>query len=144
MTVPLGASRIRGFAPEPLTAPHPCTPRRSFPISQSCGAQRASEHDPRFLLPESWACSWPSPPRHRPAADSVHVNGLRNIATAGAAARARAWDAGVAPTEIVIDLDDTLLDAHPDKQNATATYPSSWDDAMGKTMSAGRGSFPGP
>ena len=63
----------------------------------------------------------------------MHVNGLRNIATARAAARARAWDAGVAPTEIVIDLDDTLLDAHPDKQNATATYPSSWDDAMGKT-----------
>jgi len=54
--------------------------------------------------------------------DSVHVDGLRNIATARAAARARAWDAGVAPTEIVIDLDGTLLDAHSDKQDATATY----------------------
>jgi hypothetical protein len=32
------------------------------------------------------------------------------------------WAAGAAPTEIVIDLDGTLLDAPSDKQDATATY----------------------
>jgi len=54
--------------------------------------------------------------------DSVHADGLRNIATARATARARAWAAGAAPTEIVIDIDGTLLDAHSDKQDATPTY----------------------
>ena len=54
--------------------------------------------------------------------DSVHVVGLRNIAAARAAARARAWDAGAAPSEVVIDVDGTLIDAHSDKQDATATY----------------------
>ena len=37
-------------------------------------------------------------------------------------ARARAWAAGAAPDEIVIDIDGTLLDAHSDKQDATPTY----------------------
>jgi hypothetical protein len=54
--------------------------------------------------------------------DSVHAVGLRNIAKARAAARARAWAAGAAPDEVVIDIDGTLLDAHSDKQDATATY----------------------
>jgi hypothetical protein len=54
--------------------------------------------------------------------DSIHSEGLRNIAAARAAARERAWAAGAAPTEIVIDLDGTLLDAHSDKQDAAATY----------------------
>ena len=54
--------------------------------------------------------------------DSVHADGLRNIAAARAQARAVAWAAGAAPDEIVIDLDGTLLDAHSDKQDATATY----------------------
>ena len=54
--------------------------------------------------------------------DSIHSLGLRNIATARAAARARAWAAGAAPDEIVIDIDGTLLDAHSDKQDATPTY----------------------
>jgi Transposase DDE domain group 1 len=54
--------------------------------------------------------------------DSVHAVGLRHIATARAAARAVAWAAGAAPTEIVIDLDGTLLDAHSDKADATPTY----------------------
>ena len=35
---------------------------------------------------------------------------------------ARAWDAGAAPSEVVIDVDGTLIDAHSDKQDATATY----------------------
>jgi hypothetical protein len=54
--------------------------------------------------------------------DSVHSLGLRQIAAARAAARARAWAAGAAPDEIVIDIDGTLLDAHSDKQDATATH----------------------
>jgi Transposase DDE domain group 1 len=54
--------------------------------------------------------------------DSIHSEGLRNIAAARGAARARAWAAGAAPTEIVIDIDGTLLDAHSDKQDAAATY----------------------
>ena len=54
--------------------------------------------------------------------DSIHCDGLRNIAAARAAARAEAWMAGAAPDEIVIDIDGTLLDAHSDKQGATPTY----------------------
>jgi len=54
--------------------------------------------------------------------DSIHSLGLRNIATARAAARAVAWAAGAAPEEVVIDIDGTLLDAHSDKQDAAPTY----------------------
>ena len=54
--------------------------------------------------------------------DSIHCDGLRNIAAARAEARARAWAAGAAPDEVVIDIDGTLLDAHSDKQDATPTY----------------------
>jgi hypothetical protein len=54
--------------------------------------------------------------------DSIHSGGLRNIAIARAAARARAWAAGAAPEEIVIDIDGTLVDAHSEKQDATPTY----------------------
>jgi Transposase DDE domain group 1 len=54
--------------------------------------------------------------------DSIHSDGLRNIAVARAAARARAWGAGAAPDEVVIDIDGTLVDAHSEKQDATPTY----------------------
>jgi Transposase DDE domain group 1 len=54
--------------------------------------------------------------------DSIHCDGLRNIAAARAAARAVVWAAGAAPDEIVIDIDGTLVDAHSDKQDATPTY----------------------
>jgi hypothetical protein len=54
--------------------------------------------------------------------DSIHSLGLRNIATARAAARARAWAAGAAPDDVEIDIDGTLVDAHSDKQDATPTY----------------------
>lgn len=54
--------------------------------------------------------------------DSVHAEGLRNIATARAKARAVVWAAGAAPAEIVIDIDGTLVDAHSDKQDASPTY----------------------
>jgi hypothetical protein len=54
--------------------------------------------------------------------DSVHSEGLRRIAAARAAARARVWAGGAAPAEIVIDIDGTLIDAHSEKQDATPTY----------------------
>jgi hypothetical protein len=54
--------------------------------------------------------------------DSIHSEGLRNIASARAAARACVWAAGATPEEIVIDLDGTLLDAYSEKQDAAATY----------------------
>ena len=54
--------------------------------------------------------------------ESIHSQGLHQIASARAAARARAWAAGAAPDEVVIDIDGTLLDAHSDKQDATPTY----------------------
>jgi Transposase DDE domain group 1 len=54
--------------------------------------------------------------------DSIHIDGLRGIAAARAAARQLAWAAGAAPDEIVIDLDGTLVDAHSDKQDAAPTY----------------------
>jgi Transposase DDE domain group 1 len=54
--------------------------------------------------------------------ESIHCDGLRNIAAARAAARAEVWAAGGAPDEVVIDIDATLVDAHSDKQDATPTY----------------------
>ena len=54
--------------------------------------------------------------------DSIHVDGLRNIAAARAAARARVWAAGGTPEVIVIDIDGTLLDAYSEKQDAASTY----------------------
>lgn len=54
--------------------------------------------------------------------DSIHADGLRNIAVARAKARARAWAAGATPEEIVIDIDGTLVDAYSEKQDATPTY----------------------
>jgi hypothetical protein len=59
-----------------------------------------------------------SDPTVRRMLDSIHSLGLRNIA----AARARAWAAGAAPDDILIDIDGTLLDPHSDKQDATPTY----------------------
>lgn len=54
--------------------------------------------------------------------DSIHADGLHNIAAARAKARTVAWAAGAAPDEIVIDIDGTLVDAHSEKQDATPTY----------------------
>ncbi len=54
--------------------------------------------------------------------DSIHVDGLRGIATARAAARARVWAAAGAPESITIDIDGTLLDAYSEKQDAASTY----------------------
>jgi hypothetical protein len=54
--------------------------------------------------------------------DSIHADGLRNIAAARATARGRAWAAGATPEVVVIDIDGTLVDAHSEKQDATPTY----------------------
>lgn len=54
--------------------------------------------------------------------DSIHADGLRGIATARAEARGRAWAAGAAPDEVVIDIDGTLIDAHSEKEDAAPTY----------------------
>jgi hypothetical protein len=54
--------------------------------------------------------------------DSIHSEGLRNIAAARVAARARAWAAGAEPAEIVIDIDATLVDSHSEKEDARPTY----------------------
>jgi hypothetical protein len=51
-------------------------------------------------------------------------DGLAGLRAARAAARARAWRAGAAPTgRLVLDLDATLIDAHTDrKQGAAGSY----------------------
>lgn len=41
-----------------------------------------------------------------------------------AAARKRAWDLGVRPERIVIDIDATLINAHTEKEGATGSYRS--------------------
>ena len=54
--------------------------------------------------------------------DSVDEEGLVAIRDARARARARAWELGVRPTEVVLDIDATLVQSHSDKQDAAATY----------------------
>ena len=44
------------------------------------------------------------------------------IRVARAAARERAWAAGAAPTQVVLDFDATLITAHSDKQQAAGNY----------------------
>jgi hypothetical protein len=55
----------------------------------------------------------------RIASDPALLDALR---TARARARERAWDAGVAPKRIVIDIDATLISAHSEKDGATGTF----------------------
>lgn len=54
--------------------------------------------------------------------DSVDEERLVAIRDARARARARAWDLGVRPNEIVLGIDATLVQSHSDKQDAAATY----------------------
>lgn len=46
------------------------------------------------------------------------------ISTARTAARARVWAAGLAPKQVTLDFDATLIDAHTEKEKATPTYKS--------------------
>ncbi len=47
---------------------------------------------------------------------------LEALRVGRAVARERAWQAGVRPAEIVIDLDATLVTAHSEKEGAAGTY----------------------
>ena len=49
---------------------------------------------------------------------------LDALRAARAAARERAWDLGVRPERIVIDIDATLVDAHTEKEGAAVNYRS--------------------
>jgi Transposase DDE domain group 1 len=53
------------------------------------------------------------------AADQALLEALR---AARARARANAWDAGVAPERIVVDIDATLITAHSEKEGAAGTF----------------------
>lgn len=44
------------------------------------------------------------------------------IDTARATARARVWEAGLAPKQVTLDFDATLIDVHNEKEKATPTY----------------------
>jgi Transposase DDE domain group 1 len=56
------------------------------------------------------------------AIDAVDHERLGGIRAARAGARAEAWSAGARPAEIILDIDSTLVTAHPDKQGAAPTY----------------------
>ena len=54
--------------------------------------------------------------------DSIDAERLVAIRAARARARERAWALGAQPTEIVLDIDATLLSARSDKEGAAPTY----------------------
>ena len=54
--------------------------------------------------------------------DSVDAERLERIRAARARARERAWAAGARPTQIILDIDSTLVTAHSDKDGAAPTY----------------------
>src|SRR3954465_15031978 len=68
----------------------------------------------------------------RIAADPALLEGLRGaradpalleaLRAARARARTTAWNAGVAPERIVVDIDATLISAHSEKDGATGTF----------------------
>jgi hypothetical protein len=53
------------------------------------------------------------------ASDPALLDGLR---AARGMAREHAWDAGAAPTQIVVDIDATLIGAHSEKEGAAGTF----------------------
>lgn len=53
---------------------------------------------------------------------SIDDSVLDAIGKARAAARARAWAAGLGPEQIVLDFDATLITSHSDKEKAAPTY----------------------
>ena len=54
--------------------------------------------------------------------EAIDEDTLARIAAARAQARRVAWAAGMDPGFYVIDIDGTLIDAHSEKEEATATY----------------------
>ena len=53
---------------------------------------------------------------------SIDRECLDRIRAARALARARAWDAGARPAELIIDIDATLIGAHSEKELAAGNY----------------------
>jgi Transposase DDE domain group 1 len=53
---------------------------------------------------------------------SVGETELAGIRAARAAARARAWDAGAAPEQVILDFDATPIDVHSEKEHAAGHY----------------------
>ena len=85
---------------------------------------RRSAHDPRQVLRDqadlfgrvaSDATAW----RVIAALDTERLEFVRK---ARADARQAAWAAGARPSEIVLDIDSTLVTAHSDKEGAAPTY----------------------
>jgi hypothetical protein len=80
------------------------------------------------------------------AIEAVGAPELRGIAAAMAAARTRVWAAaaGGGPDGLTLDFDATLVTAHSDKQDATATYKRGfgfhplgvWCDNTGEPLAA--------
>lgn len=56
------------------------------------------------------------------ALDAVDDAALDRLRAARGAARARAWLAGAAPAQVVLDVDATLVTAHSEKEGAAPTY----------------------
>jgi hypothetical protein len=54
--------------------------------------------------------------------ESIDEEALARIAVARAAARKRAWEAGMDPGFYVIDIDGSLVTAHSEKEQAAPTY----------------------
>jgi len=54
--------------------------------------------------------------------ESIGPDELEGLREAHRLARARAWEMGAAPTEIVLDFDAALITAHPEKKGAAGNY----------------------
>lgn len=76
------------------------------------------------------------------ALEAVDSACLERIAEARAAARARAWAAGMDPGFYVVDIDATLIGSHSEKEQAAPTYKrgfgfhplGAWLDATGEQL----------
>jgi hypothetical protein len=66
--------------------------------------------------------------------NAVDADLLTRLAAARAAARARVWAAGLAPSKLTLDFDATLVDLHSDKEQAAPTYKrGSSDPSVGRS-----------
>jgi len=72
--------------------------------------------------PELFGSVASAPTAWRAVAAAAEEGGLERIRAARAAARERAWAAGGAPAQIVLDFDSHLLTSHSEKQGATPTW----------------------
>ena len=72
--------------------------------------------------PELFGAVASAPTAWRALQAAVEEGRLDRLRAARAQARARAWRAGGAPEEIVLDFDSHLVAAHSDKEGATATW----------------------